>query len=218
VTAHHELSLIACVPGPGAPPCATLGLALKRKVNMTSRGSGAVIGHGKDETYTITAAHVCLENPVTWEVKGNHMFLFQIDVTLSLTDYYGNERDATILQIDEANDICILRSPDVWSRPLKIAKRMIKRGEKVTTMSAPRSIFYPGMVLIFDGYYTGNDERDNRFFTTPTAPGSSGSVILNDRDEVISVIHSAMRSFESVGLGCSLEAIHDIVNKSLIRN
>ena len=218
VTANHELSLINCIPGPGAIPCNELGLDLKKKVTMVSRGSGAVIGHGKNETYAITAAHVCTENPVFWEVKGNHMFVFQIKVTLALTDYYGNERDASILEIDEANDICILRSEGIWSRPLKIAKKMSKRGEKVTTMSAPRSIYYPGMVLVFDGYYTGNDDRGNRFFTTPTAPGSSGSVILNRNNEIISVIHSAMRSFESVGLGCSLENIHAIVNKSLIKN
>ena len=80
-------------------------------------------------------------------------------------------------------------------------------------MAAPFGIFNPGMVLLMHGYYSGKDSRNIHFFTIPTRPGSSGSPILNADGEIVSVIHSAMRSFESVGLGCDLAAIQNIMTE-----
>ena len=86
-------------------------------------------------------------------------------------------------------------------------------GDVVYNMAAPFGIFGPKMVLLFEGYYSGKDYRNVYFFTVPTRPGSSGSPILNTKGEVISVIHSAMIRFESVGLGCDLTAIQNLMQQ-----
>ena len=130
-----------------------------------------------------------------------YTFFVEPKVDIRVLDYWGKSHNATVVAVDNENDICILRSRGIWSTPLPVARKMPNIGDRVTTIAAPRGIYYPKMVLRFDGYYVGVDDHGHAFFSTPTAPGSSGSVILNSRGEIVSVIHSAMRRFENVGLG-----------------
>ena len=84
---------------------------------------------------------------------------------------------------------------------------MPRVGERVFNMAAPHGIFAPGMVILLEGFYSGSDVDDDTFYTVPAAPGSSGSVIMNSRGEIVSVIHSAYRSFHQIALGSHLNYI-----------
>ena len=184
-------------------------------LNMISKGSGGVIAHKEDETYVITAAHVCATNTTSDVMKmGDDEYSIEVNHHLQLIDYYGGSHDASVVKMDNENDICIVKADGTWSTPLAIATEMVPRGKRVFNMAAPRGIFYPGMVLTFEGFYAGYDGRRNQFFTIPAGPGSSGSVIINDNGQLISVIHSAAISFETLALGSSLVNIIAIIKES----
>jgi S1-C subfamily serine protease len=88
---------------------------------------------------------------------------------------------------------------------------MPAHGERVFNVGAPFGIWAPGMVPLLEGFYSGTDGRGNEFFTIPTRPGSSGSPIFNSEGELISLIHSASIMFESIGLGCKLDNLREII-------
>jgi S1-C subfamily serine protease len=190
------------------------GKPLPEDVNMYSKGSGAVIAHKDDETYIITAAHVCLSNtpPDHLTVNGD-AYSFESTVSITVIDYYGGKHQSKIMGTDVRNDVCILKTTNSWSKPIRIANYMPNRGEKIYNIAAPRGIFYPGMVLMFEGYYSGYDGVQRHFFSIPAGPGSSGSVVLNSDGEIVSIVHSAAVSFENVAIGASLSSILTLVKE-----
>jgi len=191
--------------------CLTEGCKEKKipaDVNMYSKGSGAVIAHKNDETYVITAAHVCLSNtPPDHLTINGEAYSFESTVSITVIDYYGGKHESKIMGTDVKNDVCILKTSNMWASPLRMAYNMPNRGEKIYNMAAPRGIFYPGMILMFEGYYSGYDGTQRHFFSIPAGPGSSGSVVLNEEGEIISIVHSAAISFENVAIGASLSSI-----------
>jgi S1-C subfamily serine protease len=184
-------------------------------INMYSKGSGAVIAHKGDETYIITAAHVCLSNTAPDHLTINgESYSFVSTVKITAIDYYGGKHESLVVGSDPANDVCILKTQNTWSRPIRFANSMPLRGEKIYNIAAPRGIFYPGMVLMFEGYYSGYDGDQRQFFSIPAGPGSSGSVILNSSGEIVSVVHSAAISFENLAIGSSLSSILKLLQDS----
>jgi len=171
-------------------------------------GSGAVIDHTKKGTaLAITAAHVCTAKSYHVFLRDNVTFLYNINVEIEIISYYGKKYPANVVAIDKENDICIVEAKGKWGKPVKIASEMSPIGARVFNMAAPHGIFEPGMVVLLEGFYSGSDMRDDTYYTVPAAPGSSGSVIMNSRGEIISVIHSAYRSFQSLGIGSHLNYI-----------
>jgi S1-C subfamily serine protease len=210
VLVKNHLVLKGCISPPGKPTCDKMKLP-PISPPIRTMGSGAVIAHGVNTTYVITAGHVCTFDVPTQNVSNGYTFFVEPKVEIKVVDYWGKSHATTVVAQDHENDICILRSRGIWSTPLPIAAKMPKVGERVTTIAAPRGIFHPRMVLQFDGRYVGIDDHGHTFFTTPTAPGSSGSVILNSNGEVVSVIHSAMRRFENVGIGSQLGDVLELI-------
>jgi len=215
VLVKNHLELKGCISPPGKPTCKEMKLPPKSPP-INTMGSGAVVAHGVNTTYVITAGHVCVfDAPTQTKTKG-YTFFVEPKVDIRVLDYWGKSHNATVVAVDNENDICILRSRGIWSTPLPVARKMPNIGDRVTTIAAPRGIYYPKMVLRFDGYYVGVDDHGHAFFSTPTAPGSSGSVILNSRGEIVSVIHSAMRRFENVGLGSQIEDVLELLRLNVL--
>ena len=66
------------------------------------------------------------------------------------------------------------------------------------------------MSLIFTGYYSGHNEQTH-FYTIPTRPGSSGSVVLNDKFQAIGMLNAAFVDIESIGIGPGHDALKKFI-------
>jgi hypothetical protein len=140
---------------------------------------------------------------------------FSKDMDLTVYDYYGFPHSASVISVDDKQDLCLLESADIWSTGSPLANYSPITGERVYTISAPHAIFSPGNALLFDGYYTGLDPYMNAFYTVPTKPGSSGAAIFNNRGQIIGIIHSAPADFENLAIASSLEQVKMFVYENV---
>lgn len=183
------------------------------EMDFTSAGSGAVVDvNGFAPTSLIlTANHVC--NPIPYTIIVRNEFT-EINKSISVTDYYGYIREATIVYIDIDYDLCLLEVEGAWTLPLSVAKQPATIGEKVYNISAPAGFFEPGMVPLLEGYYSGDIgwtlDADS-IYTIPTRRGSSGSPVMNSRGEVIGVIHSAIEGFAGAGIATTWHELDDFI-------
>ena len=175
-------------------------------------GSGMTVKH-KGRTYIITAGHVCVPQAYD-EYLSMISYFGTISNSIIGTGYFGNTSDLTILAVNVERDACILEAKERWVSPgLKLAKRLPKQGAKVCMISAPFGVFEPGMTLAYDGYLAGADADGDILVSMPTRPGTSGSAILDERERVVGIIHSAFSMMESIGIGTPVDVIHDLFDK-----
>tara|TARA_R110002060_G_scaffold15376_4_gene21434 strand:+ start:65 stop:880 length:816 start_codon:yes stop_codon:yes gene_type:complete len=205
VTSHIDLAMCEMVAGENC------GFSPANR-STSARGSGFVVSHSKSKTYIVTAEHVCnfkIEKPPT---LSNIVYNFVSINKVKLTDFNGNIYSANIKYADKKNDICILESDGIWGSATPTANEMPRHGERVYNIAAPYGIFYPGMALTFDGYYSGTDQWGNEVYTLPTRPGSSGSAIFNSAGELVSIIHSSTMALENIGIGCKLKNLKSAIS------
>jgi len=182
--------------------------------NFSIMGSGAAIGTDGVHTYVITAAHVCTPaNYMAYAPEYSEQAV-KFETVITISGFYGNEYAADVVAFDEHSDVCLLRTEGTWATPVPLAHEMPPHGAKVYSVAAPRGIYHPGMVPLFTGYYSGTGYASNVYFSLPTAPGSSGSIVLNDRGEIISIIHSSIRGFDNVGIGADIDSIWALINSA----
>jgi len=178
---------------------------------VRSRGSGAVIGHGQGMSHILTAAHVCQHRRAEGILLGGVPYTYRYVERVNIVDYYGNTRPGLVLGVDEENDLCLITVPGQWTDAVPLAGEMPEMGEEVQNMAAPMGIFSPGMVLMFDGRYSGTDNDGDSFFTIPSYAGSSGSAIVNEAGELVGVIHSATVNFYNIALASSVYEVEDFL-------
>jgi len=168
------------------------------------------------ESLILTAGHFCdnpeSDSPDTYLLN----MLFQMKTELTVTDFYGAIWSAEIVDIDEENDLCLIKSDMPAFRKIRIASSMPEIGSDVYTISAPLSIRSEGAAPHFDGNFSGCDLSGICFFTTPAIFGSSGSLILNSRFEVIGMIQMADPRFPAVGMGVGVENIRDFLDRNSV--
>ena len=181
--------------------------------------SGAFVGVSEvnnDIAYGLTAGHSCEDKFAKRSSDAVSFKVVSADyVTLM---FNGKLRSAEIISYDTKADLCLLRIKGFnGKRPpyLKIAKDFPKWGERVYNMAAPRGIFNPGMLLLFEGYYSGIGFDNYMFFTLPTKPGSSGSPILNSKGQLVSMIFAGFPAMENIGLGSNLSAIQSFITNKV---
>ena len=211
VLTSHSLTIKECI----SPICADDPVPPVPMV-MMSKGSSTVVGHKDGNTYSLTAAHVCMAPEPGVDSMGRPFpFSYEMKSELKLVDITGKIRVATIVDANTKVDICLLVTEGEWGKALDVAEEMPGVGEKVYNVAAPRGVFSPGMVPLFEGYYSGKDIHGDEFYTIPAAPGSSGSSILNSDGEIVGVVHSAVREFGNIAVSANLAVIKDLVDRNI---
>ena len=170
--------------------------------NAVSSASATIIQHGVDYTRLLTAGHACAVSEIG-------------DTVTIVEDFKGGKHIVTAQVYSESPDLCLLETEEVWGVPLYISLEKPKHGDRVWNMAAPSGMFAPGMLLIFDGYYSGRKE-DSDYYTVPAAPGSSGSSILNYHGDIIGIIHSAILKFPNLAACVTQDQIISFLNKATV--
>ena len=183
--------------------------------------SGAIVAHSEvDPTvaYALTAGHSCQEKIKKKQALGYS--LSTVASTYVTLSYKGKLKAAEVIAYNMTSDVCLLKVKGYAKnrRPaiIPVSRKLPRMGEKVYNPAAPRGIFGPGMLLMFDGYYAGIGFNNYMFFTLPTKPGSSGSPILNEKGELVSMIFAGFPAMESIGLGSNLSAIRSFVRDTTV--
>jgi S1-C subfamily serine protease len=179
--------------------------------SIEGAGSGFIVGSRGNKSYIITAAHVCS--------SFNHIAISQL-LNLSTADHFivrsgtGIAAEAKIIAEDRDLDICLLEADKIIGPSLKIAERPPLLHEKIYNMSNIASLAIKNAVPVFDGYYIGNSKR-TMIFTITSYPGSSGSPVMNSKNEVYTIITSASTAIQNYGLGPKHKDFVNFIQKNL---
>ncbi len=167
--------------------------------SINSRGSGMVIGTTTTGNSAIlTANHVC--NPPPFSAMG---WAIGFDKKITITDFHGNKYNATIVMTDLSDDLCVLEAEDMNIDGVPFSRQEPTIGKKVYTVAAPMAFFSPGMVPMFEGYYSGDifsSQGLDSVYAIPAKEGSSGSSVLNEDGEIIGVVHSSISGLENIAI------------------
>jgi len=175
-------------------------------------GSGIIINH-LAQNYILTADHICNQmidgNVIAPDGRTGMMLSSPFAMTLN-----GMLHKVDIEKQDPINDLCLLsfeRSEE--SVGIEIYNNNLIPGERVYNLAAPRGVFDPGNVLIFDGFYTGITPNANNsmMFSIYAEQGSSGSAIINNKGELVSIIHSTLTIVDNVAIGANLDEIREFL-------
>jgi len=173
---------------------------------ISGTGSGVIIGERDGKSLVITAGHVC--------AGGRELIPMVEDLNvqyhIELETGYGNQGHATILSIDMINDLCLLISDTHLGPAVPVYNGEPELHEKVYNMASPLGLAVPIAVPVFDGYFAGH-VSSLYIFTIPAAPGSSGSPVMNEDGEIISIINAAAISFDEYAIGCKTQALRNFL-------
>ncbi len=179
---------------------------------ISSKGSGMAIGYTQNgNSAVLTANHVCNPPPFT-AMSAMENFTKKI----SITDFHGNRYDASIVLTNVANDLCILEVEGMEAPPVEISKNEVSIGDRVYNVASPMAFFSPGMVPLFDGYYSGDifsSQGIDSIYTISAREGSSGSSVLNSKGEIIGVVHSSIPGFHSVAICTTFNELRAFVSE-----
>ena len=170
-------------------------------VQQNSTGSGLLVWANQRPVF-LTAAHVCgTQSPekAFYEKEGVE-FDVTIEVDIHIRGNTQKMHPATIIKLDQQNDLCALSVPTFKAPPVKFSRSAPKMGDEVMALSAPFGINSPTMTLVFKGRYSGTSGPWH-YYTIPTRPGSSGSVVLNKNYRGVGMLNAAFVHIESLGMG-----------------
>jgi len=179
-------------------------------VDFKSSASGYVIKIVDDGSFAITAAHVCEMKKlptVKPENISSKYFAYRLD---------GEEYSASVLGYDREIDACMIFIKNLTENieAVKISRRAPVPGDKVYNVAAPLGIYKPNIVPILEGRYNGEDENV-ALYTLPAAPGSSGSMIVNENGQLIGMVHSVYTRLNVMTLSTRYEDLKHFINHNL---
>jgi len=180
---------------------------------ISSAGSGFVIKITYKGSFIMTASHVCVTD------KDNLLPGVEAVDNLKVETLSGRFYKATVLDHDPEIDACLMFAEDLVDdvEEVKLASSAPKEGDKVFNIASPYGIHYPNVVPIFEGRYIGQ-RGFNGFYTFEAGPGSSGSMILNEKGELIGLLHSVFRSMHSIVVSVRYDNLMQFIKKTLVQH
>ena len=131
-------------------------------------------------------------------------FSVNAEVSIHVRNSTGQMHPGVVVKIDHDADLCALSVPTFKAAPVKFSRNSPDIGDEVIALSAPFGINSPTMTLTFTGKYSGKSGKWH-FYTIPTRPGSSGSVVLNKKYRGVGMLNAAFQDIETVGMGAGHE-------------
>lgn len=178
---------------------------------FNSTASGVIVKTDTENSYILTAGHVCVPPPPNTSIPGE----VQVSYKIALTTGYGRvDEDATLIAVDPANDLCLLSSSKYLGPGLAIQETETQLHSKIYNMASPNGLATSLAVPVFDGYYMGK-VMNRIMFSVPAAPGSSGSPIMNEDNEIITIISAAAIRFDEFAICPTTQSIREFLLASV---
>ena len=185
----------------------------KVETTSLSSASGGIIGAKDDILFALTAAHFCFDTEEDLQDTGADGKTIEYK-KLIIVHFLNTATSAYIEKFEPKSDLCLLsfRIDDYASRKfnfknIKLASNMPKIGEDIFTISSPLSIHGKSFRLHFEGNFGGCDSRYGCMYTIPATYGSSGSLVLNKKGQLISVISISIIPFQNISAGPHVDEI-----------
>ena len=180
---------------------------------VISVGSGFIVEITHKGAFIMTAAHVCTTDKADLLPEVNSHDVIKVEAL------DGRWYNTKILKYNRDIDACLMFAEDLTEGVEKVTLSKVapKEGDKVYNIASPYGVHYPNVVPIFEGRYFG--ERDYRaFYTFEAAPGSSGSMILNEKGELIGLLHSVYRDMYSIVVSVRYDNLMQFIKHGLIKH
>jgi len=180
--------------------------------DFKSAASAFVVKVINDGSFAITAAHVCedkvpssLESPTT-----------RTSAVYKIRRLDGKEYTASVLTYDIKIDVCLMFVKDLTEgiEAVEISPTKPQPGDRLYNIAAPIAIFRPNMVPIIEGRYSGETENI-AWYTLLAAPGSSGSMVLNEKGQLVGLVHSVYVRFPTITLGVRYDDLVSFIATNL---
>jgi hypothetical protein len=169
-----------------------------------------------NELYALTAAHWC--EPVTKDELYDSTDLIFDD--LPLIGYYvtfmGENYKIKRYIMDPINDLCLVyfkSKHSKYAKNVNITKKEPVIGEEIHAISAPNWSYETEFRQHYDGKSSGCDDFECAF-TLPATYGSSGSAIINERGEIVSIISRAAIGFNNYTIGARPDQVKIFFEKA----
>ena len=180
--------------------------------DFKSAASAFIVKVEKEGSFAITAAHVCEDNvPPDMESKTT-----KTSAVYTLRRLDGEEFMGVVLAYEKEIDVCLLFVKELVEgvEAVKISSEAPQPGDKVYNIAAPIAIFRPNMVPIIEGRYNGQTPG-LAWYTLMAAPGSSGSMIVNEKGELVGLVHSVFVRFNTITLSTRYDDLLRFIKKNL---
>jgi len=148
-------------------------------------GSGMAIKLINGHMTVLTAGHVCDAGPTK--------ALKEYNQTVMVVDHNSDIHQAWPILISQNNskgapDACILYVPTLNVKQVIFSRKKPNIGEELYYIGAPLGIYHPPNALIFKGIYSGKANASTALITAPAIGGSSGSAVINMKNEIVGLI------------------------------
>lgn len=173
------------------------------KGKYQSMGSGIVMNLIKNQTIVITAGHVCSS-----DVDESKILSHVEDITV--LDYKNIKHQAHIILSSQDNskgqvDMCALWVPTLRTDGVEFSMFRPKVGQELYYMGAPEGIYYPPVVPLLSGMYSGQIDASNALISIPATGGSSGSAVMDVNNKVVGILWAA-HNFHHVSIMTNWDA------------
>jgi len=201
-------------------------------------GSGVVVGEANNGgSLVLTAGHVCrplnaLIIKTKWFFANNPDERGRVVTGILVKNLHGFESVGKVVKVEGRldRDLCILRTHSRLGNPVPLARAAPIFGEEIFNISAPEGIFEEESAYITSGFYSGVSRGIDRgkkyckgedciraMFSLRISEGCSGSPVMNERGELVSIVTSKDLRFNEISYGSTFDFfiwfVEDVIEK-----
>jgi len=101
--------------------------------------------------------------------------------------------------------MCALWVPTLRTDGVEFSMFRPKVGQELYYMGAPEGIYYPPVVPLLSGMYSGQIDASNALISIPATGGSSGSAVMDVNNKVVGILWAA-HNFHHVSIMTNWDA------------
>lgn len=119
---------------------------------------------------------------------------------IKIIDDNKKEYDINKIEIIKSGDDLAILSGNFSFKPIQIANNKLKAGDSVTAIGSPKG----QLNTVSTGVVSNADDDYEIRITAPISPGSSGGVLLNNKNQVIGITYAAYNSIEAQNINYAI--------------